>query len=271
MSNNEIKIVAGENKKPISFKVAIIEFFAIIALLIFFFLKLNLINFLENDAVVLNQNLAATKEKHTQLVKNKDDQWMNEKISLMQSNEQLEKNNKDLANEIRKLNGDAASVQRLILNGHYTKEIVLHDTFYILDSDVNKIDLDFNWSHSGKPLKIKGMSNLKMDMDTVSISSKILEYSIDLDIYTGVYQDEKSKLWKAFARSDDPQINLNIRSNINPEIFNKKEDKFIIGPMVGFGFGFGVGFNAAQDGGNRAFIGSGVFVGIGATYKLWGW
>lgn len=221
------------------------------------------------EAQIANQNISALQDNlRIEQNKNGENQYL--KLSLLSDVENLKNLNKNLYDEVIKMQGSVLAMSRTIISIRGTLENIPQDRSKdrpialkndTLTSNFTFLDSGKNWSR-----KISGKSVLLMKNITDSTYAKPLydvltEDQMNLTVYASIRKRESDDKYEYVLRTDYPNTKLDVEGFIDPKMFNNaissnNEDKWIIGPYVGVGVmnNFSITPN----------------FGVGITYKLFG-
>lgn len=215
------------------------------------------------DKKVAEQNMEAMKKIVT-IEKNKNGELQSSIVAYVGKAKDLEKYSSDLKNEVDALKHRKPEV---IIK---TQLVYVGDTSKVPNSliDRGSGNYDLKWDYTSKDSNrtIKGVSsfNAFVDFNKSDFSYKMRIKpgitSIDTDILkiglvVGVAKNKKTGFDEIFVTPKDTNIKI---SSLEGAILNrKKEKKFSVGPLVGYGISYGSGRLAL-----------GPFVGIGIQYSL---
>lgn len=191
----------------------------------------------------------------------KNGQLEYEKMLLSTNADELKKYSDSLKIELDK---EKKGVQVI-----WKEKIVYRDITVYVDSSKYKklndstyiIDWEFQSKQNSVYKSLKGNSIFEIDAtpnrNLHKLFSHLTESIFCIDVVTGIKEDDKGR-YNIFVRTKENNPNVTFEqiegAIVDPAMFSKKQDRFIIGPYLGFGYSNNFGFSA----------------GIGITYKLWG-
>jgi hypothetical protein len=214
-----------------------------------------------------NNIMAIKDELRTEKNKNGELQYL--KLSFVSDVDKLKTLNKELYDEVQKMNGRIVSMSKTIVSIEGTLVDMEQDRRntppIFLKNDT--LEANFSFSDSGKTWNrsIKGKSVLFIKNATDStfaqpLYDKLTEDKMNLTIFASLRKRDSDDMYEYVLRTDYPNAILNVEGFVNPIELNKNplinEDKWIIGPFIGAGFG--TNFTIMPQ------------IGIGLTYKIIG-
>ena len=206
---------------------------------------INAKNDIKSQLAISDQNNKALTDT-LRLSKNKNGDTEASKDVVIGSSKDLEKLNKELADELKKENGKVYELNQIIANikqvpGDTIKikdtEIKYSNGIYTLNWNYDTIYNDKNNHH------IKGLNKLTFkDTCVEKLETFILSDNFNFNLVTGLRENKDGQL-EIFVRSDYPNLNVSslegaiIDPDKNP-IMKKYANtyKFHIGPYIGLGF-----------------------------------
>jgi hypothetical protein len=220
-------------------------------------------NAAKEDKKTAEQNLEAMKKVVT-IEKNKNGELQSSIVAFVGKAGDLEVYSKGLKDEVDALKHRKPEI---IIK---TELVYIHDTVKIANTltDKGNGNYDLNWDYTSKDSSrmIKGTSsfNAIVDLNKIDFSYKLKvtagQTSIDKDmlkigLVVGVAKNKKTGFEEIFVTPKDTNIKV---GTLEGAILNRKKDKkFSVGPLIGYGISYGAG---------RVALGP--FIGIGLQYSL---
>lgn len=181
---------------------------------------------LEND----KQMIIVKDSLYTELNKNKEYVFKNQALEL--SIKDLEYINKELHNEIKKMNENPKVIIKTVSNIKYVDK-PLYDTVIIDKSnDIAKIEWNLQEDYSnGNHIRMNGESLYNYKLNTSE--SLLKDFDLSIKVYNSISKDKKGN-YIVSARTDFPGVKFD---NVNGYLVNndivKKKRKFGISMFIG--------------------------------------
>lgn len=200
------------------------------------------------ESEMAKQNIAALQD-NLRVEKNKSGETQYLKLSLLSSIDNLKSLNKDLYEEVKKMDGKVLAMSKTVISMKGTLEGIPQDRSsdkpIALKNDT--LTTNFSFVDSGKTWsrKISGKSVVLMKNITDSTYARPLydiidEDKMNLTVFASIRKRESDDMYEYVLRTDYPNTKLDVDGFIDPKMFNNSlsnntEDKWIIGPYVGVG------------------------------------
>lgn len=200
------------------------------------------------ESEIAKQNVVALKDT-LRVEKNKNDENQYLKLSLLSDVETLKELNKNLYDEVKKMDGQVLAMSRTVVSIKGTLENLpqdrSNDNPIALKNDTLTATYKFQESGKSWNRSISGKSVLLMKNVTDSTYAQPLydvltEDRMNLTVFASIRKRESDDMYEYVLRTDYPNAKLDVDGFIDPKMFNnnlssRTEDKWIIGPYVGIG------------------------------------
>lgn len=235
----------------------------IVGLIILFLRQCHKINELKIGNEIAQGNIKALKDT-VKAEKNRAGEIEFTKQSLISKSEDLEKWNKELAEQVKKEKGKVIYIQQS--SGQITTlpPEVITNIVTVYDNETSTIETEFDTVYSPDNYRrLKLMTTVKIDSSRIkSSTTRISNDEIGFNIVTGLKED-KGNL-RIMIRSDYPGLSFTKidgalidphKSDVLKKMFPQK--KFGVGPVIGFGL--------------NGSMKPGFFAGVGINYNIIRW
>jgi hypothetical protein len=215
---------------------------------------------LKIDQQVAEGNLDALRDT-VRIERNKEGQIEFTKQSLISRSQDLEKWNKELADQVKKEKGKVIYIQQASGGIRTLPPEVITNTITVYDNETSSIETVFDTVYSADNYRrLKLLTTVKIDSSRIrSSSSRIIDDQIGFNIVTGL-KEEGGKI-RIMLRSDYPGLTFSKidgalvdphKSDVLKRMFPPK--KFGIGPIIGYGL--------------NPTMKPGYFLGVGLQYNI---
>ena len=235
----------------------------ILALVLLFVRQCHKTNELKIDKEIAESNLDALKDT-VATEKNKAGEIEFTKQALISKSQNLEKWNKELADQVNKERGKVIYIQKSSGQVISVPSEVITNIVTVYDNETASIETQFDTVYSADNYRrLKLMTTVKMDSSRIkSSTSRITNDEIGFNIVTGLKEDG-GKI-RIIVRSDYPGLTFTKidgalvdphKSDVLKRMFPQK--KFGIGPVLGYGM--------------NSTLKPGFFAGVGISYNIIRW
>jgi len=233
---------------------------AVFVLVILFLKQCQVAKELKIDQQVAEGNLDALRDT-VRIERNKEGQIEFTKQSLISRSQDLEKWNKELADQVKKEKGKVIYIQQASGGIRTLPPEVITNTITVYDNETSSIETVFDTVYSADNYRrLKLLTTVKIDSSRIrSSSSRIIDDQIGFNIVTGL-KEEGGKI-RIMLRSDYPGLTFSKidgalvdphKSDVLKRMFPPK--KFGIGPIIGYGL--------------NPTMKPGYFLGVGLQYNI---